>query len=254
MSKNKNSLVVITGASEGIGFALSNELLKIGFQVVGISSNKNKILKMKKKLNHFGKKFTGITTDVRNLQDLQQIANKFDGPDLLILNAGIYSPVYCENPDIEIFKKHNEVNYLGVINAYIAFLKKMLIKKKGIIVIMSSISGWLGLPKAAAYGPTKAALRSFSQSARYDLEKYGIKIKLCSPGFVNTPATSQNKFYMPGLLEPDVAAKIIIKNLETRKFEISFPFVFSYFMKFLSILPDMISYKIISSVTKKNDK
>ena len=59
---------------------------------------------------------------------------------------------------------------------------------------------------------------------------------------------------MPGLLEPDVAAKIIIKNLETRKFEISFPFVFSYFMKFLSILPDMISYKIISSVTKKNDK
>ena len=209
---------------------------------------------MKKKLNHFGKKFTGITTDVRNLQDLQQIANKFDGPDLLILNAGIYSPVYCENPDIEIFKKHNEVNYLGVINAYIAFLKKMLIKKKGIIVIMSSISGWLGLPKAAAYGPTKAALRSFSQSARYDLEKYGIKIKLCSPGFVNTPATSQNKFYMPGLLEPDVAAKIIIKNLETTKFEISFPFVFSYFMKFLSILPDMISYKIISSVTKKNDK
>ena len=119
---------------------------------------------------------------------------------------------------------------------------------------MSSISGWLGLPKAAAYGPTKAALRSFSQSARYDLEKYGIKNEFCSPGFVDTPATSQNKFYMPGLLEPDVAAKIIIKNLETRKFEISFPFVFSYFMKFLSILPDMISYKIISSVTKKNDK
>ena len=209
---------------------------------------------MKNKLNHFSSNFTGISADVRNLKDLQLIASKFDGPDLLILNAGIYSPVYCENPDIEIFRKHNEVNYLGVINAYIAFLKKMLIKKKGIIVIMSSISGWLGLPKAAAYGPTKAALRSFSQSARYDLEKYGIKIKLCSPGFVNTPATSQNKFYMPGLLEPDVAAKIIIKNLETRKFEISFPFVFSYFMKFLSILPDMISYKIISSVTKKNDK
>ena len=66
MIVNKDSLAVITGASEGIGFALSTELLKIGFQVIGISSNKNKILRMKKKLNHFGNKFTGICADVRN--------------------------------------------------------------------------------------------------------------------------------------------------------------------------------------------
>ena len=130
----------------------------------------------------------------------------------------------------------------------------MIVNKKGTIVVMSSISGWIGLPKASAYGPTKSALRSFAQSARYDLEKHGITVKLCSPGFVNTPATSQNNFYMPGLLEPDVAAKIIIKNLESRKFEISFPFFFSCFMKFLSILPDMISYKIIRSVTRNNDQ
>ena len=52
--------------------------------------------------------------------------------------------------------------------------------------------GWIGLPKAAAYGPTKAALRSFAQSARYDFNPNGIKVQLCSPGFVDTQATSIN--------------------------------------------------------------
>ena len=113
---------------------------------------------------------------------------------------------------------------------------------------MSSITAWLGLPKAAAYGPTKSALKSFAQSARYDLDKYGIKIKVCSPGFVNTPATKKNKFYMPGLLEADLAAKKILKGINSSKFEITFPFMFSTFMKLLSILPNEISYKLIKKV------
>ncbi len=254
MKINRKRLAVVTGASEGLGFAISCELIQVGYKVIGISSNKNKVLKVKKDLLHFGEQFIAICADVRNLKDLKLIAKRFDAPDLLVLNAGIYSPVESDKPKIDVFKKHIDVNYLGVINTYIAFLKKMLIKKDGTIIIMSSISGWIGLPKAAAYGPTKSALRSFAQSARYDLNKYRISIKLCSPGFVNTPATSRNKFHMPGLLEADVAAKIIIKHINSKKFEISFPFLFSFIMKFLSILPDTISFNVIKKITMKNDK
>ena len=139
----------------------------------------------------------------------------------------------------------DSVNYLGVLNSYEAFLPKMLDQQNGHIIIMSSISGWIGLPKAAAYGPTKAALRSFAQSARYDLYKKGITVQLCSPGFVETPATSLNDFYMPGLLKADEAAKIIYKYMYIDKFEFSFPLTFSFFMKFLSLLPDRISLSLI---------
>ena len=110
---------------------------------------------------------------------------------------------------------------------------------------MSSISGWIGLPKAAAYGPTKAALRSFAQSVRYDLNPQGIKVQLCSPGFVDTQATSINDFYMPGLMNVDEAANLIFKYMSSNKFEFSFPRSFSIFMKIFSFLPDRISSYLI---------
>ena len=110
---------------------------------------------------------------------------------------------------------------------------------------MSSISGWIGLPKAAAYGPTKAALRSFAQSIRYDLSSKGIKVQVCSPGFVETPATSLNDFYMPGLMKVDKAAMLIYKYMGTNKFEFSFPLTFAIFMKIFSMLPDKLSSLII---------
>ena len=173
---------------------------------------------------------------------------KINIPDLLFLNAGIYTPIDASNKNLEHFKHHINVNYLGVINAYEAFLPKMLKANKGHIIIMSSISAWVGLPKAAAYGPTKAALRSFAQSIRYDLNSKGIKVQVCSPGFVETSATSINNFYMPGLIKADEAAKHIYKNMHTKKFEFSFPLVFSTFMKLLSILPDKISSFLINQI------
>ena len=96
--------------------------------------------------------------DVRNYNDLTEIADKIEKVDLLILNAGVYVPAKSDKPILSIYKDQNDINYMGVINTYIAFLKKMIVNKKGTIVVMSSISGWIGLPKASAYGPTKSAL------------------------------------------------------------------------------------------------
>ena len=98
----------------------------------------------------------------------------------------------------------------------------MLLNRSGTVLIMSSIAGWIGLPKASAYAPTKSALRSFAQSIRYDLAKYNIVVKLCSPGFVNTKAVKVNDFKMPGLIEPNVAAKIILKNINSKNLKLLF--------------------------------
>ena len=244
----KHKTAIITGASEGIGCSFSKLLVKNGWEVIGISRNIRKLNSLNKELSKCKGVFKPFSCDVQNFEKLISIEKKINIPDLLFLNAGIYTPIDASNKNLEHFKHHINVNYLGVINAYEAFLPKMLKANKGHIIIMSSISAWVGLPKAAAYGPTKAALRSFAQSIRYDLNSKGIKVQVCSPGFVETSATSINNFYMPGLMKADEAAKHIYKNMHTKKFEFSFPFVFSTFMKLLSILPDKISSFLINQI------
>jgi short-subunit dehydrogenase len=244
----KHKTAIITGASEGIGCSFSKLLVKNGWEVIGISRNIRKLNSLNKELSKCKGVFKPFSCDVQNFKKLISIEKKINIPDLLFLNAGIYTPIDASNKNLEHFKHHINVNYLGVINAYEAFLPKMLKANKGHIIIMSSISAWVGLPKAAAYGPTKAALRSFAQSIRYDLNSKGIKVQVCSPGFVETSATSINNFYMPGLIKADEAAKHIYKNMHTKKFEFSFPFVFSTFMKLLSILPDKISSFLINQI------
>ena len=252
--KNSKKIAVVTGGSEGIGAALVEELLILNFNVYAISRSKNKLKKLKTKLSNYANRLSTFSADVTSSRKLKKIAEQIETPDLLILNAGIYKPVTIENFDINIFKIHNDVNYMGIINSFDAFIKKMLDRKGRSILIMSSVAGWIGLPKASAYSPTKASLRSFAQSIRYDLLKYNVDIKICSPGFVNTNAIKYNDFYMPGLIEPKKAAKLILKGLSSKRFEISFPFAFSLTMKILYLIPDKLSFLIIKYITVKNDQ
>ena len=249
LKHNLKKTVVITGASEGIGAALVNELLQNNYKVIAISRDFKKLSKLKSFNSKFKNNLEVFSVDVTNSSQLLTVANNIGSPDLLILNAGIYEPVSIEKFSVETFIKQSEINYLGVIKSFDAFIKKMMTSKSGTVLIMSSIAGWIGLPKASAYAPTKSALRSFAQSIRYDLAEYNIVVKLCSPGFVNTKAVKVNDFKMPGLIEPNVAAKIILKNINGKKFEITFPWLFSALMKFLTYLPDNISYKLIKYVT-----
>ena len=241
----KQNTAIITGASDGIGAALTKLLIQHGWKVIAISRNLKKLEFLKNNLLQYKDALKIYACDVQDFSKLKLIGKNNVPADLLFLNAGIYTPIDASNNNIDDYRQHLFINYLGVINSYEAFLPKMITTKKGHIIIMSSISGWIGLPKAAAYGPTKAALRSFAQSIRYDLSSKGIKVQVCSPGFVETPATSLNDFYMPGLMKVDKAAMLIYKYMGTNKFEFSFPLTFAIFMKIFSMLPDKLSSLII---------
>ena len=243
--KNKQKTAIITGASDGIGAAFTKLLIKNGWKVIGISRSLKKLKAISKSFSSNQQSFKYFSCDVQDFKKLKSIAIEIETPDLLLLNAGIYSPVNASQINLDIYKKHLNINYLGVLNCYEAFLPGLINKENGHIIIMSSVSGWIGLPKAAAYGPTKAALRSFAQSIRYDLNPKGIKVQLCSPGFVDTQATSINDFYMPGLISVNEAANLIFKNMSSNKFEFSFPLSFSIFMKIFSYLPDKVSSYLI---------
>ena len=138
---------------------------------------------------------------------------------------------------------------MGVVNALAAIIPSMIKRGTGHIAIMASAAGWRGLPKATAYGPTKAALISLSESLYFDLKKTGVTLQVICPGFVQTEATSINNFYMPGLMTADAAAKEIVAALKTDIFMPHFPKSFTTNLALLSKMPHKLFFKIIRKTT-----
>ena len=108
---------------------------------------------------------------------------------MIIANAGIYLPTYFPEFDVSIFDESFDVNLTGTVNMIAAAYPFMIARKKGQIVLVSSVAGYNGLPTSAAYGATKAALLNMGEAMAVDLGKYGLSVNMVAPGFIDTPAT-----------------------------------------------------------------
>src|SRR5690606_1020437 len=129
------------------------------------------------------------------------------------------------------------VNLLGVMYAFEAALKVMIPKGQGQLVAISSIAGFNGLPGVSAYSATKSAVTKYCESLNLDLADLGITVTSIHPGFVDTPLTRVNPHPMPFKLTAAEAAKKIARAIGEKRMHYSFPFIFSFVVKFLSLLP-----------------
>ena len=118
----KQKTAIITGASEGIGAAFAKLLIKKGWKVIGISRSSSKLRAISNSIPSNDQSFKYFPCDVQDFKKLKSIAKEIEAPDLLLLNAGIYSPVNASENNLDVYKKHLNVNYLGVLNSYEAFL------------------------------------------------------------------------------------------------------------------------------------
>jgi NAD(P)-dependent dehydrogenase (short-subunit alcohol dehydrogenase family) len=167
--------------------------------------------------------------------------------DLAILNAGTYAPLWVADFDRAKFRQQIETNLLGVANALDPLLKRMIARRRGTIVIVSSVAGYSGLPGAAAYGASKAALTNLAEAMYPEAQRLGVRIALVSPGFVRTPLTAQNSFEMPFLIEADDAARRIRDGIASGRFEIAFPRRFAFLLKLARRLP----YALYFALTRR---
>ena len=239
----------ITGASSGIGKALAQQLCADEQLVSAVARRTDRLQAMETEMSGFH----GFQADVTSEASLSSaIADSIAaaGPiNVAILNAGIYEPQDATKIDPQVYARHMDVNYMGVVNALASLVPHMISNGGGKIVIVSSVAGWRGLPKSAAYGPTKAALISLAESLVFDLAPKNIAVQVVCPGFVESEATAVNDFEMPGLMTSDAAANDIITGMSTSTFLIHFPKSFTRKLALLKWVPDSWFFKIVARQT-----
>ena len=250
----EKKIIWITGASSGIGKALAIKFAEKGW-VVAASARRENLLE---DLNKFNQNIYSFPLDVTEIENCKLIANKiiekFGGIDICVFGTGMHDPKSEKRFNLNKIREIMEVNYFGTMNSINSIYEYFSEKKNGQISIISSVAGYRGLPAAGAYCASKAALTSYAESLNFDMQMKNVKVSLISPGFIKTPMTDQNDFPMPMIKSPEFAANEIFKGLtEKKSFEIHFPKAFTYFLKFLQILPSSIYFKLVSKGMKKID-
>lgn len=233
--------ILLTGASSGIGYALAKQLDRKNARLILIARRQELLQQLQAELSpeHQHLVYACDVGDHHQVVDLaQRIKNQDVVVDGLILNAGV-SGGFVANPlSLDRVQMQFATNFWGVIYFIEQFLPEMLARKAGFIAGVGSLAGCRGMPGAAGYSASKAALARFLESLRIDLWGSGVRVYIVSPGFVKTPLTDQNKFRMPFIMTTEKGAQRIIKGLEQEKPEIHFPYRLSVIAKLSNLIPD----------------
>lgn len=235
----------ITGSSSGIGRALAERLLRDGYRIAVSARSAEALASLS--ASHPGK--VGVyPLDVTDPAAVKQVFARIErdmGPvDLAVFAAGSYTRDYADDFDSARTRQMFELNVLGTSSCLETVMPAMIARRRGHIAVVASVSGYVGLPGAATYGATKAALNVMCEALYPELEQYGVKITIVNPGFVDTPLTEKNDFPMPFLISSDEAADIIAKGLAKGKFEIIFPWKMALAIRFLHALPHSLRFAL----------
>lgn len=241
----------ITGAGAGIGRALALAYARRGATVAVSARRADTLAALQAEVQAQG--LIGlivpvpldVTDRAATLAAVATIEELIGSLDLVILNAGTHEPFDPAAFDPTIFDRLFAVNLFGVVNGLAAVVPRMVARRGGRVAIVSSVAGYCGLPTAAAYGATKAALINMAEALKPELERCGVGVAVINPGFVRTPLTDRNTFPMPFLIEADDAAERIIRGLASGRFEITFPRRLSWALKMLRRLPYPIYFRVV---------
>jgi len=242
----------VIGASSGIGEACARALIAAGAKVALSSRRVERLNQIAESasLNQALVMPLDVTNESQLQKTYQTILDTWGSIDLMLFVSGVYTPLRADDFDIRVAEQTIDANLLGPMRAVALVLPEMLKAHSGHIAIVGSVAGYSGLPKALAYGPSKAAIINFCENLYYDLLPTGISVHMISPGFVATEATAQNDFEMPALISAEEAATEILSGIQNGEFDIHFPKRFSRFLKFLRILPYPLYFWIVRRFVK----
>jgi short-subunit dehydrogenase len=222
-----NKVVMITGASSGIGKGLAHELAARGAKLGLLARRENLLDEIVNAVRLRGGKAFAVAADVRDADAMRAAADRLRaelGPiDILIANAGIGTSSHVSQLDPIHVANVMSINLLGAANSVAAVVPQMIERGKGQLVAISSLAAYRGLAKSAAYCASKAAMSAYFESVRIDLRDTGVGVTIIHPGFIKTPLTAGREAHMPYLMELNDAVKKIVSAIEKGKRSVAFP-------------------------------
>lgn len=243
----------LLGASSGIGRATASRLHALGATVV-VSARSHAALQ------DFVDSHPGsmaLPLDVGDREAMRAgaaaILEAHGTIDLAVYCAGIFKPLRATAFDLDEALRQLQTNYTGALHLLDAVLPVLLRQAEtgrgGHLSLVSSVTGYRGLPTALGYGPTKAALINLAETLYLDLSARGIGVSVINPGYVDTPATAQNAYTMPALISAEQAAQEIVDGWARGTFEIHFPKRFTRMLKLARLLGDRLYFAGVRRVT-----
>lgn len=240
--------VWLIGASSGIGAALAHRLFAAGARVALTARDAARLQQVaagQALLLPFDatepEAWHGAT---------QSLLAQWGGVDLVVFCAAVYRPERAWEIAAEQARQTLATNLNSVYYGLEAVLPTLMQQESGGVAIVASVAGYLGLPGATVYGPSKAALINLAELLYADLHPRGLGVYLINPGFVKTRLTAKNRFTMPALLTPEQAADAIVAGLACGRFEIDFPWRFTRLLRAFSLLPYRLRFSLLNRVLK----
>ena len=237
-AKPKDGLAWVTGASSGIGEALTRKLVKAGWRVVVSARSEDKLKALAAEAPD---QIIPVPLDITDADAVKAAVNRIEVEHgtivRAVLNAGVYISIKAESPSYEDYAKTFAVNLNGTAACVSAIIPKFVERRAGQLVIVSSATAFGGMPTASAYGATKAALLNMAECLRIELHRYGVHVQCVTPGFVETPAQDDNAFPKPFMVSPQKAANRMVSGMKSKRFEVTFPRRFTWILKLIYALP-----------------
>lgn len=260
-------VVVITGASSGIGKALAMEYAHRNYNVVVAARNEECLKELSVELSRLGANVLVVPTDVSKESECKALISKtiekFDRIDILINNAGISMRTLFSDLELFVIHKVMDVNFWGTINCS-KFALPYLLESKGSLVGVSSITGYTPLPARTGYAASKYAIHGFLQSLRIEHLHTGLHVLIASPGFTESNirktaltynGEQQGESPRPErqMMSSEKVAKLIAKAVEKRQRTLILTFMGKSLVLLYKFFPALVD-RIIYKQMKKEDK
>jgi short-subunit dehydrogenase len=260
-------VVIITGASSGIGKALAFEFAKLDYRIVIAARNSANLEEVKSELIKLNCEVISVIADVAKEEDCKLIINaaieKYNQIDVLINNAGISMRAIFEDLDLSVLKKLMDTNFWGTVYCTKLALP-WLLKSKGSVVAVSSIAGFAPLPGRTGYSSSKFAIHGFLQTLRIENMKKGLHVMIAAPGFTESNirktalvADGSQQGETPRaeekLMSAEKVAFFIAKGIEKRKRTIVLTSEGKMVVLLYKLFPSFMDKVIYKSMAKEPD-
>lgn len=243
--------VLITGASSGLGRAVALEMASCGARVSLMARRREQLEETAAEVRSRGGQALVLPSDVTDQSSVEEAvadAEQELGPvDVLVANAGVSPNMSALEMDVPLITSTMQLNFFGVVYPVNAVLPAMIERKSGVIVAVSSVAAFRGLPTMSPYCASKSAVSAWIESLRseLDLKESGVRMIASHPGYIRTPMTEEEETNMPFIVEVDEAARIMVQGIRSGDSQINFPRPLIAMLKFATSLPDRLYDRVI---------